>query len=355
MGIYMKNEVVDWYIKSRPTYKRLADKVESLLSEVFEMEGISYHIITSRAKTIESVRGKVSKDKYDNPKEQIQDFAGIRIITYVEDEVQKICEVVERCFDIDFSNSSNKSDDLGLDKVGYKSVHYVASLDKSRLELPEYKQYNGKCFEIQIRTILQHAWAEIEHDRNYKFTGKLPPDIGRRFKLLAGVLEMADREFNNISNDIDMISEDTSESTKKGDLAIPLSSTTLTQFISTRFSSISEKGIKFVPDKSGTLIGEMERFGLSTLDDFNKIIPTDYEEQLLLTSDDNELNEYGVVRRALIINDYDKYFSVANIDIDKFSAWSSRAFENREQKFFDHYGVNWDDIYEKYSVTLLSQ
>jgi ppGpp synthetase/RelA/SpoT-type nucleotidyltranferase len=245
----MEKKVISWYKENRPIYEQLANKVESILSEMFVSREVSYHMISSRAKTVESVKRKISNDKYDNPKEQIQDFAGIRVITYVEDEIETICKIIEEIFDIDKENSSNKSDDLGIDKVGYKSIHYVASWNKSRLALPEYKKYENKCFEIQIRTILQHAWAEIEHDRNYKFTGKLPPTLGRRFKILAGLLEMADREFNNISNEIDEISSKTAEDTAVGNFDIPLSSTTLLTYLSSKFTNLWNSGFKLIPDK----------------------------------------------------------------------------------------------------------
>ncbi len=48
--------------------------------------------------------------------------------------------------------------------------------------------------------MLQHAWAEFEHDIRYK--GTIPeehaPDLDRRFTLAAGLLELADREFSTI-------------------------------------------------------------------------------------------------------------------------------------------------------------
>ena len=53
---------------------------------------------------------------------------------------------------------------------------------------------------MQIRTVLQHAWAEFEHDIRYK--GTVPPeharDFDRRFTLAAGLLELADQEFTTI-------------------------------------------------------------------------------------------------------------------------------------------------------------
>ncbi|UFH60034.1 GTP pyrophosphokinase [Sulfurovum mangrovi] len=349
-------DVTKWYIKNRPIYKRLAEKVESLLSEVFEMQNISYHIITSRVKELESVKGKISKGKYDNPQEQIQDYAGIRIITYVEDEVAKVCKVIEDIFDIDTGNSTNKSEELGIDKVGYKSIHFIASLDKLRLELPENKQYTGKYFEIQVRTILQHAWAEIEHDRNYKFTGKLPPEIGRRFKILSGVLEMADREFNNISNEIDLIAKNTSENTAKGFLNIPISSTTLNQFLLTRFKELFEgKGNLLIPSTDAEIITELEMFGLNTLEDINKLITDKFENAIKILSDkQRQIYETGLIRRILIVTDPDKYFNeVLQLEHSpELWIWSNHENYDQEYEFFMNCGIDWHELEKKYSVKL---
>lgn len=139
-------DAVNWYINNRDVYKRLAIKVESIINEIFDINGISFHMITSRAKEIESFKNKISNDKYDDPINQVHDFAGLRIITYVEDEIDKICTLIEQTFDIDAPNSFNKGQDLGIDKVGYKSIHYVAKLKSDRLKLPEYKQFENKFF-----------------------------------------------------------------------------------------------------------------------------------------------------------------------------------------------------------------
>lgn len=342
--------VVDWYIKNRPIYKRLANKVESFLIEFFDMHNIGYHMVTSRAKDIESVRDKAKSPKYKDPINEIQDFSGVRIITYVEDEVEVIRKVIEANFDIDEANSSNKSDALGVDKVGYQSVHYVAKLKEDRLNLPEYKQYAGKCFEIQIRTILQHAWAEIEHDRNYKFSGKLPNDLNRRFKILAGVLELADKEFNGISNEIDKISASVDEGTKSGNLEIPLSSTTLTQFLLNRFDLlIKELGVPS-HDQNGVLIEELNAFGIMTLSQLDAIIPKDIENYYRAASN-GRLHEWGMVRSIMIIHDYNKYYETATTPEPGgwCDAQSHNDVEFEKQYFIDH-GVDWDDIEQKYGV-----
>jgi len=342
--MHTDKNIVDWYIQNKPVYKRLANKIESLLIEVFDMENISYHIVTSRAKDINSVKTKASK--YSDPINKIQDFAGIRVITYVEDEVERVCSIIENIFDIDTDNSSNKSYDLGIDKVGYKSVHYIASLKNDRLKLPEYKQYFKKYFEIQVRTILQHAWAEIEHDRNYKFSGRLPNNINRRFKILSGMLEMADREFNNISCEIDLISSDIKEAVKSGELDIPISSTTLVQFLNSR---LNLNGNIISSNDSYIIIDELYRYGIKSLSDLNKIIPEDIDKLLDIKNNRN-INETGLARTLMILDNYDKYFSKVNII--KFAIWTDKDDKNDNfiREYFKKHGVDWNKIEDKYYV-----
>ena len=67
---------------------------------------------------------------------------------------------------------------------------------------PVLQAYAGREFEVQIRTVLQHAWAEFEHDIRYKRrgnTGKLAPEVDRAFTLAAGLIELADQQFDLIA------------------------------------------------------------------------------------------------------------------------------------------------------------
>ena len=85
-------------------------------------------------------------------------------------------------------------------RFGYASRHLLVSLDPAREGQPAYEPLRGRQAQVQIRTVLQHAWAEFEHDIRYK--GTIPdehvPDFDRRFTLAAGLLELADREFSTI-------------------------------------------------------------------------------------------------------------------------------------------------------------
>jgi putative GTP pyrophosphokinase len=206
------------FAAQRPIYAALAEKVAATLEEVLQESGINVHSVTSRVKTPESYAEKLKRKGYKSP-DDVTDVAGIRVICYVETDVGRVCDVVKSAFVPDHAHSTDKTDDLGVDRVGYRSIHFTCALGRDRLALPEYKRFDGLLFEIQVRTILQHAWAEIEHDRNYKFSGVLPTQIQRRFAILAGTLEMADREFDSIAAEIDSYAEQIAREAAHGDLS----------------------------------------------------------------------------------------------------------------------------------------
>lgn len=303
-------EAVEWYAKNRILYQALARKVESTVREILDLNKINYHNISSRAKKIESYRKKASKEKYKEPRSEIMDMAGIRIITYTDSDARKVSEIVKEAFEIYPEFSVNKSEELGVDKVGYRGIHYVASLGEDRLKLPENVPFKGCVFEIQIRSILQHAWAEFEHDRNYKFSGVLPTDIRRRLSLVSGTLESADMEFNEISEAIDSYTADVKERTGAGDLAVQINSTSLITYMNIKFKPLVEEG--FVqPIVHKILIKELSNMGITTLKDLDDIIPKDFIEKSRLFYSKSEIylsNFTGLLRDVLMIHDIDTYF-----------------------------------------------
>jgi putative GTP pyrophosphokinase len=128
-------------------------------------------------------------------------LAGVRIIAYFPSDVDKIVPLIEKEFNIDSKHSMDKrlSSDPAI--FGYASVHFVVGFRPEMLKLPEYALFDKMKCEIQVRTILQHAWAEIEHDIVYKSPGEIPFRVRRRFACLAGLLEIADREFESLRHD----------------------------------------------------------------------------------------------------------------------------------------------------------
>jgi putative GTP pyrophosphokinase len=324
-------EIFNQYLRLRPKYKQLSEKIALLLKEVLDIEKINIHFISNRAKEVESFSRKIENPKYSDPLNQVTDLAGIRVIVYVEDDVKKIAKLIGDLFNIDSENSLDKSKELGEDRVGYKSVHFVCLFKNDRTNLPEYIKFKNLKFEIQIRTILQHSWAEIEHDKNYKFAGELPSEIKRRFKLIAGSLEILDREFNLLSNEIDSYSEEVKSKTIRGDLEIDLNSTSLNQFLNTRFEyEIKNKILSpYFNGKEVQILTELKLFGVKNLDDLDKIIPLNFNTVIRQSKSSPLFKSFaGLLRTIMMANDSAKYFT--KVYDSSWSTFNSGILESLE-------------------------
>lgn len=206
------NAIMLDYLNEKEDYEAFAAKLKQLLSELLDNAGIQFHSIVARAKEAESLYAKLSRKPYQyRSLRDVQDLAGLRIVTYFHDDVRAVAQILEEEFRIDREQSIDKSTLLDANEFGYLSVHYVVGLSDKRLALGEYERYKEKEAEIQVRSILQHAWAEIEHDLGYKNPNAVPPEIKRSFSRVAGLLEIADSEFVNIRKQLRTFEQETVE------------------------------------------------------------------------------------------------------------------------------------------------
>jgi putative GTP pyrophosphokinase len=191
------------YDSTSPLYGDFARECEVLVRRLLAVKGYRIHTVGSRLKERMKVEEKLRREGKEYQKlSDMTDIAGIRVITHFDDEVDRIGTLVEAEFGIDREHSVDKRQLLEADRFGYLSLHYVCGLSDHRLKLSEYGRYAGLLCEIQIRTILQHAWAEIEHDLGYKPGSTVPKPIRRRFSRLAGLLEIGDQEFKSIRDEL---------------------------------------------------------------------------------------------------------------------------------------------------------
>jgi putative GTP pyrophosphokinase len=201
-GTNLENIMAE-FEKQCGVYTAFTKVTEKLIKELLKENNIRVHSVTSRVKDKDSLRKNIGKSEKQLAKlEEIPDISGLRIITYFADDVNVVAKMIEKEFDVNEQLSVNKIDLLDPDRFGYVSLHYVVKLSESRLKLTEYKRFIACQCEIQIRSILQHAWAEIEHDLGYKSKLAIPKEIRRRFSRLAGLLEIADAEFDQIRDSL---------------------------------------------------------------------------------------------------------------------------------------------------------
>jgi putative GTP pyrophosphokinase len=158
--------------------------------------------VTSRVKDCEECIGKFSrryqqgleanKKEYEI-KDYITDLIGIRITCFYESDVDLIVKLLHENFKIAGITDKRALMEAERDTFGYKGVHLDARLSDKRRSLPEYHGIVHFGFEIQVRTIIQHAWSEIDHAISYKKS--IPTDLDRRIRTLAALFELADKEF----------------------------------------------------------------------------------------------------------------------------------------------------------------
>jgi ppGpp synthetase/RelA/SpoT-type nucleotidyltranferase len=186
-----------------PVYEQMAEIIPQKLKEIFDEAGIIVAAVEHRVKAEDSLAGKLRlkggkyKDIFD-----ITDLVGIRVITFYIDDVDKVASVLERLFDIDWENSIDKRKAHEIDSFGYLSLHYICRIPESSYNNPEHPDLNKIRFEVQMRTVLQHAWANMNHDTGYKSGVEIPQVYKRNMSRLAGMLELVDDEFSRIRREI---------------------------------------------------------------------------------------------------------------------------------------------------------
>lgn len=214
------------------TYDAFVKKVEHLVRELIVTAGYNPHTITSRTKERASLQTKLQReDSNYKSLEDVTDMTGVRVTTYFHDDVDRIAETLAKEFEILPEYSDDKRKALDADQFGYLSLHYVVRLSPARRVLPEYRRFEKLRCEIQIRSILQHAWAEIEHDLGYKANVEVPKDIRRQFSRLAGLLELADQEFGRIRTDLEAYKKSLPESIKERPDEVLLDKSSLNAFL----------------------------------------------------------------------------------------------------------------------------
>lgn len=222
-----KLKAIEDYRTVRPLYEEYATVIRKVLLEAFNSLSIKIHSIEARAKTIDSFGDKAATPAPDDPNRpyypvplsNITDLTGIRVIVFFPRTLDVVDGVIKTQFEV-LERSDKTQSLIREDKFGYGSIHYLVRLDDNRTRLLEYARFKGLVAEIQLRTILQHSWAEIEHDIQYKAVETIPNTIRRRFMALAGLLEIADREFQAIQDEDETLTARARQSVQEGKLEL---------------------------------------------------------------------------------------------------------------------------------------
>jgi len=195
--------ILDEYREGLPVFERIRSVVIDTLRQRLDDNHLTVAGLEGRIKTEKSLTGKLELKGYKyRTLDDITDIVGVRIITFFSDEVDIISALVEQLFEIDWENSVDKRKMLEIDRFGYMSLHYICRIPTALYNDPSMPQLNTVRFELQMRSALQHVWANMQHDTGYKSDVEIPVEHQRSLNRLAGILELADEQFSRIRKEI---------------------------------------------------------------------------------------------------------------------------------------------------------
>ncbi|MGW3092263.1 GTP pyrophosphokinase [Streptomyces sp. NPDC001102] len=198
------------------------ERLQNLLTALLAAADISVAQVQGRTKSVDSLVEKIRrKDKYRDPLSEITDLTGIRIVTYYLEDVDRVAGLLAKNFTVDISGQEINRPEAPSE-FGYESSHLVIRLAEQRAHLDEWRKFAGLTAEIQVRTVLQHAWASISHKLIYKREGQTPLPLRRSFARLSALLGVADEQFSSLASRASQLEETYSKNVSSGELDLPL-------------------------------------------------------------------------------------------------------------------------------------
>jgi putative GTP pyrophosphokinase len=175
--------------------KRLKAETKDALRDVRHIDRISF-----RAKGLESFLKKAQDlDKnYSYPLVEIEDQVAGRVLVFFLDDIDIVVSALKRRFN---EIEDKRREPKNAFEFGYESHHLVCMIPpqcepsgwRTQADLPA-------TFELQIRTLFMHAWAEPQHDLGYKSDMDVPRDIKREWAWAASSAWGADHAFQRVLN-----------------------------------------------------------------------------------------------------------------------------------------------------------
>jgi ppGpp synthetase/RelA/SpoT-type nucleotidyltranferase len=222
------------FLDAKPEFEQLCAEVEYILKKKVTQASIETSFLGSRAKTLNSFLEKLTRKSYQDPFNQIDDFAGARVVCLYNNDITKVIEIIRNEFDV--AEEINKREELDTNKFGYIGHHFIVRLSEKYSGARYDDLRNLRC-EIQVRTVVQDAWSIIQHHMVYKKESQVPSNLIRKLNGLAGLFETVDDQFEFIRLQRDKYLEEVRESknTPNNFLENELNYDSLVEFVQWRY------------------------------------------------------------------------------------------------------------------------
>ena len=226
-----RDNILISFFKEREKYEKLAAYIVRLVRDDPSAPKESIHTILYRIKEEERLIEKIEQENsnsaidvknitQDDFQERIGDIIGIRIVclrlsdilkveAYIELLVEeKILQFVrkpdhKRSFVLPIDPGDSAPQDLNLQYTGYSSIHYQVILGENSDASEDFKKIQ---VELQLRTILEEAWGEIDHKYRYVYSRigeTIPAHIHSGFYNLSAYLQAAAMQAEHLCREVE--------------------------------------------------------------------------------------------------------------------------------------------------------
>jgi ppGpp synthetase/RelA/SpoT-type nucleotidyltranferase len=229
----INNQIISEYESKADIYNEFSKKLRSILEEELKKKKIDFDQCKERPKKeVYSLREKLHRkaDKYKKL-DDITDLSGARIVIYYISDIQKIGKLIPNEFDVIEEQCNLSSDRNGIDNFGYEDNHYVVTLKKDSKVANENPAFANIKAEIQVRTILQHAWDSISHNLIYKKENEVPTNLQRDFNAISAGLVIFDKAFIRFIDDLSKMRDEYRMKIENGDLNIEINKISIEEYL----------------------------------------------------------------------------------------------------------------------------
>ncbi|UWF76684.1 MULTISPECIES: GTP pyrophosphokinase [Microbacterium] len=191
---------LDYYDANLARRKALVEEMKPAVEKRLHAAGLNHFRVEARVKSRASFEQKVRK----NPTREVEDVVGVRILVFFRSDLVVAEEVVRKMLILEQGSYVDKADLLQDSEFGYRSIQFIGRTKKGGWDaypdpMWQVSVNSGDKVEVQIRTLLEHGFAEVEHDIRYKpGPVDITADVHRRFALTAALLEQADTNLDDI-------------------------------------------------------------------------------------------------------------------------------------------------------------
>ncbi|GAB2482992.1 (p)ppGpp synthetase [Comamonas humi] len=264
-------------------------------------------------------------------KDYISDLVGVRVVCLYEDEPPIIMQAVREYFDvIEITDKTAPMEDTESE-FGYKGIHMDLRLNSTQMQAPQHQAYASQAFELQIRTIIQDSWSELDHQIKYKKS--IPTNLKRRINILSALFELADREFLQIRNETNLALSLGQTEAPEDVAAHSEELDRLTAFRLVGFGQKHFPGYEFQPQKVEFFVDEMTQdFAMDRASVLFTVVQKHlstarhYKAHFQHLYPSSSFNPFTVMRHCLYLEDQQRFRKVLrNSAREAFDEWLRQA------------------------------